>query len=98
MTNRMLVCCAALLLMASAADAATGELADAVMRRDAAAVRALMQKRADVNAPQNDGTTALLWAVRYDDLDTADVLIRAGAKISEANRDGATALQLASIN
>jgi ankyrin repeat protein len=98
MTNRLLVCCAALVLTASTADAATSELADAVMRRDAVAVRALMQKKADVNAPQNDGTTALVWAARYDDLETADTLIRAGAKVSTANRDGATPLQLASIN
>src|SRR5205823_4711089 len=99
MTIRISLCCAALVLTASAAAAAaTSDLADAVMRRDAAAVRAVMQKKADVNAPQNDGTTALLWAVRYDDLDTADMLIRAGAKISARNRDGATALQLASIN
>src|SRR5215475_1272910 len=78
--------------------AATGDLADAVMKRDTVAVRALLQKKADVNAPQNDGTTALMWAVRYDDLDTADALIRAGAKVSTANRDGATALQLAAMN
>jgi uncharacterized protein len=98
MTNRIFLCCAAHVLAASAAAAATSDLADAVMRRDAAAIRALVQKKADINAPQNDGTTALLWAVRYDDLDTADMLIRAGAKVSAANRDGATALQLASIN
>jgi ankyrin repeat protein len=99
MTNRMFLCCAALVLAASAAAAATtSDFADAVMRRDASTVRALMQKKADVNAPQNDGTTALLWAVRYDDLETTDMLIRAGAKVSAANRDGATALQLASIN
>jgi len=78
--------------------AATSDLADAVMKRDAVAVRALLQKKADINAPQNDGTTALMWAVRYDDLDTADALIRAGAKVSTANRDGATALQLAAMN
>jgi ankyrin len=98
MTNRMWVCCAALVLTAPAASAATGELADAVMRRDVVAIRALMQKKTDVNAPQNDGTTALLWAARYDDLQTADALIRAGAKASAVNRDGATPLQLASIN
>src|SRR2546421_6625192 len=99
MTTRIFLCCAALGLTASAAVAATtSDLADAVMRRDATAIRAAMQKKSDVNAPQNDGTTALLWAVRYDDLDTADMLIRAGAKISARNRDGATALQLASIN
>src|ERR1700704_2486139 len=65
--------------------AATSDLADAVMKRDANAVRALMKRKADVNAPQPDGTTALLWAVRLDDLDTADLLIRAGAKGSVAS-------------
>jgi uncharacterized protein len=98
MTTRILICCSALVLAASAAGAATAELADAVMRRDTAAIRALMQKKADINAPQTDGTTALLWAARYDDIDTADALIRAGANVSRANRDGATALQLAAIN
>jgi ankyrin repeat protein len=32
-----------------------------------------------VNSPEPDGTTALHWAVRADDLDTADRLIKAGA-------------------
>src|SRR5262252_4736339 len=78
--------------------AATSDVADAVMNRDAHALRALVQRHADVNAPQNDGTTALMWAARYDDLETADLLIHAGAKVTPANRDRATALQLAAIN
>ena len=45
-------------------------LADAVMRTDRDAVRSLLQQRIDVNAAQPDGTTALHWAVRHDDLDT----------------------------
>ena len=49
---------------------------------------ALMQQKANVNAPQIDGTTALHWAVQADDLETADLLIRAGANVSAANRDG----------
>jgi len=82
----------------SALYAATSEVADAVQRRDAAGTRALLQKKADVNRPQNDGTTALLWAVRYDDLGTADALIHAGANVSTVNRDGATPLQMAALN
>src|SRR5947199_316675 len=74
------------------------DVADAGMKRDTAAIRAMMQRHADVNVPQNDGTTALMWAARYDDVDAADLLIRAGAKVSVSNRDGATALQLAAIN
>jgi len=68
------------------------------MKQNREAVRSLLRQKADVNAPQVDGTTALHWAVRLDDLDTADLLIRAGAKVSAANRDGATPLQLAALN
>jgi len=85
-------------LSAVSVNAATGELADAAMARNALTVRSLLQKKADVNAPQVDGTTALHWAVRYDDLDTADLLIRSGARVSTANREGVTPLQLAAMN
>lgn len=86
------------LLSAAAADAATSEVADAVMKHNRDAVRSLLQKKVDVNAPQIDGTTALHWAVRSDDLETADLLIRAGANVSVSNRAGATPLQLAALN
>jgi ankyrin repeat protein len=77
---------------------AASEVADAAARGDKAAVRALIQKKADVNAAQVDGTTALHWAAQTDDLETADVLIRAGAKVMAANQTGATPLMLASVN
>jgi ankyrin len=73
-------------------------VADAAARGDRAAVRSLIQRKADVNTPQVDGTTALHWAVRSDDLDLAETLIAAGANVSAANREGVTALQLAAIN
>jgi len=85
-------------LSAVSVNAATSELADAAMARNALTVRSLLQKKVDVNAPQVDGTTALHWAVRYDDLDTADLLIRSGARVSTANREGVTPLQLAAMN
>ncbi|HSP68606.1 MAG TPA: ankyrin repeat domain-containing protein, partial [Bryobacteraceae bacterium] len=68
------------------------------MRGDKAAVRSLIQKKADVNAPQIDGTTALHWAVQADDLELADLLIRSGAKVSVATVAGATPFQLAAVN
>ena len=40
--------------------------------------RTLITQRADVNARQPDGATAIAWGEAWDDLDTADVLIRAG--------------------
>ncbi|HEY2572970.1 MAG TPA: ankyrin repeat domain-containing protein, partial [Verrucomicrobiaceae bacterium] len=78
--------------------AATSEVADAAMKGNKEAVRSLLQRKADVNAPQVDGTTALHWAVQSDDLEIADLLIRAGANVSAANREGAIPMQLAAIN
>jgi ankyrin repeat protein len=85
-------------LSVASADAARSDLADAAMKGDKAAVRSLLQEKADVNAAQVDGTTALHWAARLDDLETAELLIRAGANVSAANRVGATPLQLAAMN
>src|SRR5262245_61127373 len=78
--------------------AAGSEVADAAMKGNRAAVRSLIAQKVDVNVPQVDGTTALHWAARADDLETADLLLRAGAKVSAANREGATPMQLAAIN
>ncbi len=73
-------------------------VADAAMHGDKQAVRELVRQKADVNAPQADGTTALHWAVQANDLEMADLLIQAGAKVSTANVAGAKPLQLAAVN
>lgn len=96
--RRPLGTCIFVLLSASVLGAAVSDVADAAMRGNKAALRSLLQKKADVNATQTDGTTALHWAVRSDDLETAELLIRAGASVSATNRVGATPLQLASLN
>jgi ankyrin repeat protein len=96
--RRVLGCWLVVLLSVVTVSAASSELADAAMKRNTAAVRSLLQRKSDVNAPQIDGTTALHWAVRSDDLETADMLIRAGANVSAANRAGATPMQLAALN
>src|SRR5256885_3668191 len=88
----------ALMLFAQTFAAASSDIADAAMNRNKDAVRSLLQKKVDVNSTQVDGTTALHWAVRADDLETADLLIRAGANVSIANRDGVTPMQLAAVN
>jgi ankyrin repeat protein len=71
---------------------------EAVKAANKAAVNSLLRQRANVNTPEADGTTALHWAIREDDADTADKLIRAGADVNAANRYGVTAIYLACVN
>ena len=78
--------------------APNSDVADAAMHKDPVAVRALLQKKSEVNTPQADGTTALHWATRWDDLEMAAALLRAGANPQAANRDGATPMFLATLN
>jgi ankyrin repeat protein len=68
------------------------------MRGDRAAIRAALARKADVNAPQVDGSTALHWAADRDDVEMADLLIRSGARATTATREGVTPMQLAAIN
>jgi ankyrin repeat protein len=68
------------------------------MNGDRATVQSLVQQKADVNATQTDGATAIQWAVYRDDVEMAGVLIAAGANIKLANREGATPLYLASLH
>jgi uncharacterized protein len=88
------------LLITAAGLSAAGSgttLIDAVKAGNRAAVRTLAT-RATVNAAEADGMTALHWAVRADDLETTQTLIRAGANVSAANRYGVTPLSLAATN
>jgi ankyrin repeat protein len=78
--------------------AASTDLVEATKARDRSAVFSLIRQRADVNATEPDGTTALQWAAHWDDLDVADALIRAGARIDAANLFGVTPLWLAGEN
>jgi ankyrin repeat protein len=80
------------------AHAASTDVADAAKRGDRDAVRAALARKADVNAAQIDGSTALHWAAERDDLDMADQLIRAGARVTARTREGVTPLQLAATN
>jgi len=72
-------------------------LIDAVKAGDRAGVRTLL-KASTVNATEADGMTALHWAVRADDAETTQMLLRAGANVNAANRYGITPLSLAATN
>ena len=54
-------------------------VADAAQAGEAATVRSLLAKKADVNAPQGDGMTALHWAASRDDRAMAKALLTEGA-------------------
>ncbi len=85
------VCLSAVL---NAAGEAT--VAEAAMRGDKDAVRALLKKGGDVNASQGDGMTALHWAAMKGDRELAQMLIYAGANVRASTRLGAyTPLALA---
>jgi ankyrin repeat protein len=89
----------AILLTAVCGLAADTRLADAVQAGDRNQVRNLLAQKVDVNAAQGDGATALHWAAFNDDLETAQVLLAAGANVKAATRVGAiTPLFMASKN
>src|SRR3954451_16118149 len=101
MTIRQFLGCAAILISTAAlpmSAAGRSEIADAAMNGDLAAVRTLIVKKADVNAPQIDGATALHWAVHRDNAEMVEALIKAGANPKVTNREGTTPLALAAVN
>ena len=63
---------------------------------DLRGVRALIAKRANVNEPARDGSTALLWAVYHADLEMTKALLAAGARVDTGNKYGITPLIQAS--
>lgn len=70
-------------------------VADVVINRDLNALRTLLAKRADVNGARADGSTALHWAVYWNNVEAVDLLLRAGANVAASTRLGATPLFLA---
>ena len=58
---------------------AGADAADAAQKKDIDALRMLTRQRADVNAAQPDGTTALHWAVLWNNEEAVNLLLRAGA-------------------
>ena len=97
-TALLLLVISASAAVSAAAAADRPPLVAAAKNGDRAALRLLVQQRADVNAADGDGTTALHWASHLDDLDSAGLLLRAGANVNAANDLGATPLWIASQN
>ena len=73
-------------------------LADAARSGDVAGVKTLLAQKVDPNVPGTDGTPALHWIVRVDDVETARLLLGGGADAKLANRYGLTPLSIAAGN
>jgi ankyrin repeat protein len=87
-------------LVTAGAAGATDDLGlvDAARGQDQAKIRALVDRKADVNARSNDGSTALLWAAHWNDVATAGLLVGARANANTANDFGMTPLSRACTN
>jgi uncharacterized protein len=90
-----------LLVVLSMTSALIGDglrLSEAVRAGNRDAVRALIRAKADVNATEPDGATALHWAAQADHLDIVRLLLTNGARVNVTNRYGVTPLSLAAVN
>src|ERR1051326_7915775 len=100
MMRRQITTYVAVVLLCTAASVkgAGSDVADAVMKGDTATVRKLLLQKADVNAKQVDGATALHWAVYRDDVVMAERLLKAGADAKERGPNGETTVMFAARN
>ena len=76
---------AAGLILAAGSDT---RLTEAARQGDRNAVQTLIRQKADVNAAEGDGTTALHWAASANDLEMAKTLLAAGANVKAKSRLG----------
>ena len=87
------------LLVATMATAAPLPIVDAARRGDWVAVRSLVAaNKATVNSTDADGTQPLHWAIRANETEIAELLLRSGADAKAADRLGVTPLFLAAMN
>jgi ankyrin repeat protein len=84
------------ILATTASQTSLANVATAARDANADAVRKLIASGADVNAPEADGSTALLWAAYQSSPDIVSMLLAAGADPNVANDFDVTPLLQAS--
>lgn len=77
---------------------AESPLADAIEAREFATATELLEAGEDPSSTQVDGSTPLLWASYFDEVELVETLLAAGASPTSANRFGATPLHYACLN
>src|ERR1700682_2058382 len=100
MLTKKTVTAAAVVLLTLVRSGAAEEprLLEAVKRQEEAGLRLLLKQKADPEARQADGTTALHWAAHRNNLVIARALLQAGAKVNVVNELGVSPLVLAGEN
>lgn len=87
-----------LLAIHCCANAVAEDLAAAAREADVETVRAVLRTGADVNAPDAEGTSALLWAAYNSSPELVAILLAAGADPNAASQFGVTPLLQAARN
>jgi uncharacterized protein len=92
-------CLLALMVISGIAFAAEPDLrlVNAAADQDWASVKALLKQKFDVSAARPDGMTPLLFAAHWNQLEMAEMLLRAGAKVNAADDNGVTPLSQAAL-
>src|SRR5262245_15931186 len=98
MHGKWLSIAVALLVAQQAGAAAPAALAEASMRGDLPAMKALLKAGSAPDAPGPFGTPALHWRVDMDDLAGARLLLQAGADANARTDRGISPLSLAIAN
>ena len=68
---------------------------EALASHASGSVAALAALGVDVNVVREDGSTALYFAANWDDFETCEALLRAGADVNARDHSGATPLDIA---
>jgi ankyrin repeat protein len=84
--------------LAASVFAADPSLIEAIKSGQRTTAIELISKKADINTPEADGSTPLLWAANLNDEDLAARLLRAGADPKSRNKLGSTPLAEAAFN
>jgi ankyrin repeat protein len=94
MTCRLYLCLlvAGVVILAVGRPAPASSLIEAVSMGDTEEVQTLLVQGADLNATDNDGLTALMWAAKHCHIDIVQLLLAKGADVNAKDNKGGTAL------